>query len=147
MKSVTEFPTFKLLKGLEAKNALAAEGKTPEEIQQNLGEKFKLEGEKLTYFTNAIDVAGQNRDNLSRVIVVKLNEGESAPAKATQVDDFHYIPEFTIEAKKTVSTKADMAKASRGKGRSGPKESPWGLSPEQQEAKKNAGKKAPAKAE
>ena len=145
MKSVTEFPSFKLVKGIQAKAALAAEGKSPEEIQANLGETFKLEGEKLTYFTNACDVAEKNKENLFRVIVVKLNEGESAPAKATQVDDFHYIPEFVIEAKKGVTTKADAAKGNKGKGRGGPKESPWGLSPEQEALKK--GKKLPAKPE
>ncbi len=140
MKAVTEFPIFKLVKGIQAKTALAAEGKSPEEIQASLGETFKLEGEKLTYFTNALDVAGANSENLFRVLVVKLNEGETAPPKATKVDECHYIPEFTIAAKQGITTKADAAKNTKGKGKSGPKESPWGLSPEQEALKK--GKKA-----
>ncbi len=96
MKAVTEFPSFTLTKALAAKNALAAEGKSPEEIQTSLGETFKMEGDKLKHFVNAIDVAGQNGTNLKRVMVVSLNEGEAAPAKAVKVEEHYYIPEALI---------------------------------------------------
>ena len=78
MKSVTEFTNFTLAQGLKAKTALTAEGKNAEEIQQSLGATFKLEGDKLKYFFNAIDVAGQNMESLRRVLVVSLAEGENA---------------------------------------------------------------------
>ncbi len=141
MRSVTEFASFALAQGIKAKAALAAEGKTPEEIQASLGTTFKLEGDKLKYFTNALEIASQNADGLKRVKVVALAEGESAPAKAMQVEDMHYVPEFLIDPKKNPPAadgprgKGGGRKGGRG-GDRGPKESPWGLSPEQKAAKK-----------
>lgn len=142
MKSVTEFPTFTLNKGLAAKAALTTEGKNAEEIQTSLGETFKYEGDKLKHFVNALEVAGQNKDVLKRVVVISLSEGEKAPAKAVQVEEFHYVPEFLITAK-PVSAKTD-AKGRGGKGRGGKggrgekkSDSPWGPSPEEAAAKKS----------
>lgn len=143
MRSVTEFPVFTLNQGLKTRTSLADAGKTPEEIQTSLGESFKLEGERLKHFINALEVAGQHPQNLKRVVVVKLAEGESAPEKASLVEEHHYIPEFLVEAKPAVAK--DDGKGRRGKGRGGrsEKSSPWGLSPEQKAEKKN--KPAPAK--
>lgn len=152
MKSVTEFPSFVLTKGLAAKTALAAEGKNPEEIQAGLGESFKFEGDKLKHFVNALEVAGTNTTNLKRVVVMSLNEGETAPAKSTQVEEHHYVPEFFQEAKPQASK--EDARGGRGgkggrpggKGGGGPKGSPWGLSPEEKAMKnKGAANKAAAK--
>lgn len=144
MKSVTEFPIFTLDRALKTKASLTAEGKTPEEIQQNLGETFKYEGDKLKYFINALDVAGQNTTNLKRVIVVSLSEGEKAPAKATQVEEMHYVPEFTVDAKAASAQKGDDKGGRRPRrgGGGDKKGSPWGLSPEEKAAKK--GKATPA---
>jgi hypothetical protein len=140
MKSVTEFWNVTLIKGINAKTALAAEGKTPEEISTSLGEKFKMEGDKLKYFVSAIEVAGQNMEKLSRILVVSLNEGEKAPAKAVKVEEMHYVPEFQAAPGGVVTKKDKMAaQKDNKKGKGGPKESPWGLSPEQKAAKK-AGK-------
>jgi hypothetical protein len=151
MKSVTEFANVTLNKGLSAKAALAAEGKNPEEVQQSLGETFKYEGDKLKYFMNALDVAGQNQTNLKRVFVISLNEGENAPAKAVQVEEMYYVPEFMI----TVAPMKADAKGGRGGGRGGSGGggrggrggekkggSPWGLSPEEKAAK-NKGPQKP----
>src|SRR5258708_5735495 len=124
MKSVTEFPSIKLAEGVKIKTALAAEGKTPEEIQQNLGEKFKFEGDKLKYFFNALDVAVQHADGLCRLLVVKFNEGENVPVKAAKIDELHYIPEFRIEPKTKIATKHDKKNTGKGKGNR-QKESPW----------------------
>lgn len=154
MKNVTEFWNVTLFKGLQAKEALAAEGKTPEEIAANLGETFKYEGDKLKHFTNAIDVASQNKDKLHRVLVVTLNEGEAAPAKAVKVEEHHYIPAFLKEAPAPAADGKDEktgrgGKGGRpnrggggGKGPGGPKSSPWGLTPEEIAAKKGASKNA-----
>lgn len=98
MKSVTEFHTHKLVKGIETKNTLATSGKTPEEIQQGIGEAFKLEGDKLKFFFNALDVASQNMEKLARILVVSFNEGESIPHKAVKVEEHFYIPEFQVAA-------------------------------------------------
>ncbi len=151
MKTVTEFASFNLNQGLKAKAALAGEGKTPEEIQTSLGESFKLEGEKLKYFVNALDVASQNQENLKRVLVVSLAEGENMPPKALKIEEMHFVPEFHIDPKRAQAGKADARGGKGGKGRGGrggagggPKESPWGLSPEEKAAK--AAKSAAAQA-
>ena len=138
MRSVTEFNFIALDKGLKTKNALTSEGKSPEEIQASLGETFKLEGDKLKYFTAALDVAGQNPANLRRVLVVALNEGEAAPAKAVKVEDMHYIPEFLVTSKPVAATES-KGRGGKGKRRDGPKGSPWGMSPEEKAAKKSGG--------
>jgi hypothetical protein len=145
MKAVTEFSVFTLNKANQVKATLTSEGKTPEEIQENLGQSFKLEGEKLGYLIQSLDVATTHAQNLKRVVVVKLNEGEKAPAKAVQVEEIHFIPEFFVQAQ-PASQAAANGKGGRsggrgGKGGGGPKGSPWGLSPEEK-ALKN--KKAPA---
>lgn len=145
MKSVTEFPTFTLNKALQAKAALAAQSKTPEEIQQSLGETFKLEGDKLKYFINALEVAGQNTENLKRVVVVSLNEGENAPHKATKVEELHYVPEFYVAAKPAAAQSAGGkgGRPRRGGGGDSKKGSPWGLSPEEKAAKTGKAKANP----
>lgn len=150
MKAVTEFPSFTLTKALNAKNSLTAEGKTPEEIQTSLGETFKMEGEKVKHLMNSADVAGQNSQNLRRVLVVSLNEGENPPAKAVKVEEHYYVPEFLVTSQPAAPTENKGSRhggrGGKGKGGGGPKSSPWGMSPEELAAKK-AGKGAkPAKA-
>lgn len=154
MKSVTEFPNLKLAEGMKAKAALAAEGKSPEEIEAAIGEQFKFEGEKLKYFVNAVDVAGKSSEKLYRVQIVKLNEGQNPPPGATLIDDFCYIAQaMPNSAKKAAPAAAPAnAKGGRGGGRPGggggkggggkPKESPWGYSPEEKEAKLAAARQA-----
>jgi hypothetical protein len=148
MKSVTEFASFTLKAGLTAKTALAGEGKTPEEVQAGLGEKFKYEGDKLKHFGHALDVAEKNPENLKRVLVVSYAEGENPQPKALKVEEHHYLPEFHIEQKKVHEKKSDGkggrgggGKGRGGSGGKGEKESPWGLSPEQKAAKKGGGAK------
>lgn len=159
MKVVTEFANFTLNKALQTKTALAGEGKSPEEIQQSLGEAFKLEGEKLGYLMTAIDIASQNKEGLKRVLVMSLNEGEKPPAKASKVEEMYFVPEMHIERQAKQPHK-DEGKGGRhgrggkggkgggkGGGRGGDqKSSPWGLSPEEKAAKAAKGQGAkPAK--
>lgn len=153
MKNVTEFWNVNLFKGLQAKEALAAEGKSPEEIQTSIGESFKMEGDKLKHFINAMDVASQNKDKLHRVLVVTFGEGEAVPPKAVKVEEHHYVPAFIKEAPAPTEKKEEGGRGGKGgrparggagggKGDSrGPKSSPWGLTPEEIAAKKGAGKK------
>lgn len=145
MKLITEFSVFNLNKALAHKSGLAAEGKSPEEIQENLATTYKLEGDKLKFFVNALDVASQNQTALKRVFVATLTEGENQPAKAVQIEDHFYVPEF-ITAPKPV---ASVGKGGpKGGGRGGPggkggekvKTSPWGMSPEEIAAKKGRAK-------
>ncbi|MDZ4083363.1 MAG: hypothetical protein U1E10_10530 [Bdellovibrionales bacterium] len=139
MKAVTEFASFTLNAALKVRATLAAEGKSPEEIQASLGTTYKLEGEKLGYFLTALDVAEANAQDLKRVMVVRLNEGETAPAKAVQTEDIAVFPEALV---KFVPPKAkdDGKRGGRGgKGdrdkKGGPKPSPWGMSPEEKAEK------------
>lgn len=148
MKLVTEFASFTLAKGLKSKAAFAAEGKSPEEIQTALGEAFKFEGDKLKHFVNALDVSAQNSENLKRVVVMTLAEGEKAPAKATQVEEALYVPEFlnltshAVAAQKTNTKGGGKGRGNRGDSKKG---SPWGLTPEEKSAKgKGAGAKPQA---
>lgn len=147
MKAVTEFPSYTLTKAVTTKAALAAEGKSPEEIQASLGESFKLEGDKLKHFVAAVDVAAQNPQNLRRVLVVSLSEGEKIPMKAVKVEEHHYVPEFLVmpSAKPAEGDSKGGRRGGpgKGKGAGGPKSSPWGLSPEEKAAKnKGAAAKA-----
>lgn len=136
MKAITEFPNYLLTKAQTMKASLASEGKSAEEIQQGLAESFKYEGDKITYFMNAIEVASQNSDQLKRVLIYSLSEGEKEPPKAVKFGELFYVPEFIVLAR----PKPDGDSKGKGghKGRGGdrkPKESPWGLSPEEKAAK------------
>lgn len=139
MKAVTEFQGFTLYKALQAKNSLTAEGKTPEEVQTNLGQSYKFEGEKLGYFMHSLEVASANPQNLKRVIIAKIEEGEKTPANAVKIEELHFIPEFLILSKAAAhSTHQKGGRSGVGRGgkkSGGPKGSPWGLSPEEKQAK------------
>ena len=137
MKAVTEFASFTLNAALKAKAALAAEGKSPEEIQAALGTTYKYEGEKLTYFLTALEVAAANSENLKRVLVVRLSDGEKAPAKATQTEDIAIFPEALVQARpeKPKDDGKRGGKGGRGGGKGDAKSSPWGMSPEEKAAK------------
>ncbi len=143
MKVVTEFPSFVLKKAIQTQGALTAEGKTPDEIQASIGETFKLEAEKLTHFMRAIEVAKANQEDLKRVLVVAVGEGERVPAKAVAVEANHYVPEsYVSQIPKPAASKGKGGgkggRGGKGGGRGdnrGEKSSPWGLSPEEKAAK------------
>ncbi len=139
MKSVTEFPSYLLTRGIEAKAALVAEGKTPEEIQASLGTTFKLEGDRLKHFFNSLDVAAQNT-GLYRMRVVSPGEGEAALPKAVAIEEFHYVPEFMVIAAPQPQGRdarggrggrggGGGGRGGRGGGGGGMKGSPWGDPP------------------
>ncbi len=114
MKSITEFPAFTLRAAITTKAQLTSEGKTAEEIQTALGTTYKLEGDRLKHFINAIDVASANADGLKRVLVMSLAEGENPPAKATKVEEAYYVPDIFM----VMQPKAPPQKGGRG-GRGG----------------------------
>jgi hypothetical protein len=141
MKSVTEFALHTLTKGIADRTALVAAGKTPEEIQTELGTSFKYEGDKLKHFMAAVEVAAANQEGLSRMLVVQVNEGETAPAKSVKVEEYHYVPEFKTAPRPVNLQKRDPKADGGRKGGKGdrPKTSPWGLTPEEKAAKGKAG--------
>ena len=117
---------------------MVAAGKTPEEIQESLGTTYKYEGDKLGYFITALEIAEANKENLKRVLVVRLSEGEKAPAKAQQTEDIAIYPEalVTVRAEKPKDDGKRGGKGGKGGGRDGGmKSSPWGMSPEEKAAK------------
>lgn len=141
MKSITEFANPVLQKVLTAKAALVAAGKSAEEIAANMGETFKLEGDKLKYVLAAADLVADKK-SVRRVMVVSFAEGETAPAKYQKVEETHYLIE-TLEPVKVAAAPTAPAKGGRGGFKkdnksSGPKSSPWGASPEEIAAKKKA---------
>ncbi|MBY0314305.1 MAG: hypothetical protein K2Q26_02210 [Bdellovibrionales bacterium] len=148
MRAMGEFPGHILLKGIEAKKALMAEGKTEEEISTSIGETFKYADAKLKNFITAVGLAEPKTENLYRVRIFSFNEGEQVPENATKIEELHFITEYFGDkpAPKPVTEKVDPR--NRGGGKKdrpkGPKSSPWGLSPEELNAKKEASARAAA---
>lgn len=148
MKAMSEFPAHLLLKGLELKKNLVTEGKTEEEMLASLGESLKLKENRLKYFMAALGVAEANSDKLYRIRVLSFEEGETIPEKATKIEEAYFIPEFFTQAPAAKPITVKAGPAGRGGGKKdrprGPKASPWGLSPEEIAAKKEASLKAAA---
>lgn len=146
MKSVSEFPAHTLTKGLSAKAALVAEGKSEEEVATSLGETFKFKDNRLKYFMTALGIAEANTENLYRVRLFTFAEGETIPEKATLIEEIYYVPEFfgAKPAEKREPVKTIPRGGGGKKENKGPKSSPWGLSPEEIEAKKAASRNAAA---
>lgn len=95
MKTITEFSGLQFLKNAYQKlKEIQAAGKTPEELLTAMGETLQIEGEKLTHVMNALEAVHNKVDNLKRVIVFSLAEGEKAPPGSFQKEAFHYVSEF-----------------------------------------------------
>ncbi len=154
MKSITEFSQPTLQKVLNAKAALVSEGKSAEEIATALGETLKLEGDKLKYALAAADLS-VDKKSVRRVVVVSFAEGETAPAKYQKIEENYYLVE-TLEPVKVAAPEAASKDGRGGRGgprkgggrgdSKGPKSSPWGMSPEEIEAKKKSSLAAQAAA-
>lgn len=147
MKIMSEFAAHVLTKGIAAKAALAAEGKSEEEISTSLGETFKFKDNRLKYFMTALDVAKESKlEKLYRVRVYTYSEGEEIPEDATQVDDIHFVAEENPLKPGTLPTVKKAGQRSGGKKDrpKGPRPSPWGESPEEAALKKAASLKAQA---
>jgi len=118
MRTITEFFGMSLKSAAEkipglneeatksAHEAMKAEGKSDEEIAAGLptaakaaldakiGETFKLEGDKLAMFANALELMKDARGSVKRVIVMaKATEEEKAPANAKEIDGKFYVVE------------------------------------------------------
>ncbi|MGK5085441.1 hypothetical protein WDW37_19305 [Bdellovibrionota bacterium FG-1] len=94
MKTITEFAAPYLKNAAQVKADLTAAGKTAEELPAAIGEMLKLEGDKLTYLLNALDFMGNRTNDLKRILVSALNEGETAPSGAKQIGERVYAIEF-----------------------------------------------------
>src|SRR6185295_9282668 len=94
MKTLTEFAAPTLKNAAKVRQELVTAGKTPEELPAAMGEALKLEGDKLTFMLAAIELVGEKVEDLKRVIVGALNEGEKAPSGATEKDGKQFVLEY-----------------------------------------------------
>ena len=94
MRTITEFAAPTLKKAAQTKAELLSAGKTAEELPAAMGEALKLEGEKLNYLMCALEVVGEKTNDLKRVIVASLNEGEKAPSSVKQMGEQYYTVEY-----------------------------------------------------
>jgi hypothetical protein len=109
MKTVTEFSGFwlrdALAKTKEIETNLASEGKTAEELAaaknetlaSYLTERYKLEGDRLALFLQALAVAGakpKESENLKRVVVYGVTEGEKIPSHLRMEGAHAFGPEY-----------------------------------------------------
>lgn len=94
MKTITEFAGSTLKNALKTRQELVTAGKTPEELPGAMGEALKLEGDKLTILLNAIEVVEKKADDLKRVVVWSLQEGEKAPRGTEQKGEHYFAIEF-----------------------------------------------------
>ena len=121
MKTMTEFSSFALKTAIEAADALATSGKTPEELPAALGEQLKLEGDKLNWMVAAIDVARAKNKNLKRILVLVLNEGEAAPKGAEVKEGFVLLPEMFPSAHAPAAPQKDDRRDGKRGGKRGDK--------------------------
>jgi len=123
MKTLTEFPAMNLKNAAKVKQELTASGKTPEELPQAFGESLKIEGDRLTYLLNALEIIGNRMEDLKRTVVYSLGENEKAPQGAVQKGDQYYLVEYYPALEKKGSKKefkgahpaGDQKKGNRGK--------------------------------
>src|SRR4051812_19759107 len=95
MKTITEINATSLKNAAKTQAEVNASGKTPEELPAALAEALKLEGEKLTFVLNAIEVVGTKLSDLKRVVFYSLNEGEKDPGgKLLKKGDHYYGVEY-----------------------------------------------------
>lgn len=147
MRAMGEFPGHVLTKGIEAKKAMVAEGKTEEEISTAIGETFKYADNKLKNFMTSLGVVEPKTEKLYRVRIFSFNEGEKVPENAVKIEELHFVPEYFGDkptAAAPVTEKVSRSAGGKKDRPRGPKASPWGLSPEEINAKKEASAKAQA---
>lgn len=94
MKTLTEFAAVSLKIAAKTKQELTTAGKTAEELPAAMGEALKVEGDKLTFLMNAIEVVGDKVEDLKRVVVFTLGENEKAPHGAVQKGEQYYSTEY-----------------------------------------------------
>lgn len=118
MKTITEFTALTLKNAAKAQADLTAAGKTAEEMPQALSEAIKVEGDKLSLLMSALESVGTKLDDLKRVIVSTLNEGEKAPSHAKLKGEHYFTAEYYPPiAKKGAAPQGQHERG--GKGRDG----------------------------
>jgi hypothetical protein len=127
MKTLTEFFGMNLKQAAQTRKALIDSGKTPDELTAALGETLKLEGDRLNHLVQALEAVGNQLQDLKRVVVFRIQEGEKAPQKGVQKGEYYYLVEYypSLEKPKTKksfdqSEKGDKkGRKNKGRGRRG----------------------------
>lgn len=94
MKTITEFHASAIKNALKTQQELQAAGKTADEMPAALGEALKLEGDKLAMLVNALETVNAKVNDLKRVVVLSLSEGEKAPSGFQQKGDHYFGVEY-----------------------------------------------------
>ncbi|MEK6578154.1 MAG: hypothetical protein AABZ55_02915 [Bdellovibrionota bacterium] len=94
MKTITEFAAITLKAADKTRQELVTAGKTPEELPVAMGEALKLEGDKLKNLMSALDFVGKKIQDLKRVLVFSINEGEKVPPQSEQKDGVYFSAEY-----------------------------------------------------
>lgn len=98
---------------------LIAGGKTPEELPQALGEALKVEGDRLSFLINALEILGTKLEDLKRMVVYGLLEGEKPPGHLTQKGEHYYLVEYYPSLNKKAPAKDEPRKGGKEKGKRG----------------------------
>jgi hypothetical protein len=118
MKTITEFAASTLKNAAKTQQELLAANKTAEEMPQAMGEALKLEGDKLNFLLSALEVVGDKANDLKRVVVLSLSEGEKAPHKALQKGENYFVAEYYLpESGKQKPVENAKSFDGKGKGR------------------------------
>src|SRR4051794_10670040 len=94
MKTLTEFPCLILKTAAKTKQDLITGGKPPEELPQAMSEMLKLEGDRLGFLLNALEMVGTKFNDLKRIVVYSLAEGEKASQGTIQKGEQSYLVEY-----------------------------------------------------
>jgi hypothetical protein len=119
MKTITEFNGFALKAAIEKKKEILASGKTAEELPAALGEALKIEGDKLTWLLAAVELAEAKPENLKRIVVGSLAEGEKAPHGAVEKAEKVFLTEFFYTAQPKKQGRENNDQRGGGKGKDG----------------------------
>lgn len=119
MKTVTEFSGFTLQDALKKQKALTDAGKSADEVSQELATSFKLEGDKLKHFLNALESVKERSQHLKRVVVLTFDEKEKKPEKILEKDGSYYLSEYFYVPQPTRKKKRFDGKKPGGKGKGG----------------------------
>ncbi|MBU6375332.1 MAG: hypothetical protein KGQ59_05010 [Bdellovibrionales bacterium] len=125
MKTLTEFSAFNLRdahrKAQEIKTSIQTEESQKEALSAYLAERFKLDGDKIGLFLASLDLAlskPQELENLKRIIVYSLAEGEKTPSNVVQRDSHAYSAEYLPSLRpKQHDRRAAGSKHAKGKGK------------------------------
>lgn len=95
MKTLTEFNAIHIKNAAKTRTELTAAGKTAEELPAAMSEALKLEGDKITMMVNALETVGTKVNDLKRVIVFTITEGEKISLHgAVQKGEHYYAVEY-----------------------------------------------------